>query len=44
MMDEYKDKRYIKEIIKEYNILLESWGYFPYGEVNKIKKQENIML
>ena len=26
MMDEYKDKRYIKEIIKEYNILLESWG------------------
>ena len=34
MMDEYKDKRYIKEIIKEYNILITQVNLWS-GEVNK---------
>mgnify|MGYP000596306067 CR=1 FL=1 len=39
MMDEYKDKRYIKEIIKEYNILFDelkniTLEYNPYQIYN----------
>lgn len=40
MMDEYKDKRYIKEIIKEYNILLESWGSSESWDLNQFKTLE----
>ena len=40
MMDEYKDKRYIKEIIKEYNILLESWGSSESWDLNQFRSEE----
>ena len=43
MMDEYKDKRYIKEIIKEYNILLESWGSSESWDLNQFKTLENMI-
>ena len=44
MMDEYKDKRYIKEIIKEYNILLESWGSSESWDLNQFKTLENMIF
>ena len=43
-MDEYKDKRYIKEIIKEYNILLESWGSSESWDLNQFKTLENMIF
>lgn len=43
-MDEYKDKRYIKEIIKEYNILLESWGSSEFWDLNQFKTLENMIF
>ena len=44
MMDEYKDKRYIKEIIKEYNILLESWGSSESWDLNQFKTLEKMCI
>ena len=43
MMDEYKDKRYIKEIIKEYNILLESWGSSESWDLNQFKTLDKMI-
>lgn len=43
-MDEYKDKRYIKDIIKGYNILLESWGPSESWDLNQFKTLENMIF
>lgn len=41
---ESKDKRYIKEIIEEYNVLLESWGPSDNWDMNQFKTLENLIF
>lgn len=41
---ELKDKRYVKEIIEEYNVLLESWGASDLWDMNQFKTLENLIF
>jgi len=43
-MNEKEDKRYIKEIIKEYNILFPSWGPTESWDLNQFKTLENMIF
>lgn len=43
-MNEFKDIRYIKKIISEFNALLESWGPSESWDLNQFKTLENMIF
>lgn len=43
-MDENKDKRYVKEIIKEYNASLNSWGTSDSWDLNQFRTLESMIF
>ncbi|NLR62412.1 hypothetical protein HGH93_30250 [Chitinophaga polysaccharea] len=44
MMDEIKDRRYIKEIIREYNARFASWGPSDSWDLDQFKTLENMIF
>ncbi len=43
-MDEAKDKRYIKEIIKEYNIRFDSWSSSEFWDLDQFRTLEHMIF